>query len=47
MARAVTFRGGKALQARWHIAIERHERQQSEDEYSEQANIEGSVGNDR
>jgi hypothetical protein len=46
MARAVTCRGGNALQARGHVTIERDDRQEREDEHGGQANIEGSVGND-
>jgi hypothetical protein len=46
MAVAVTRWGGNALQARGHIAIEGHDRQEREDKYSGEANIEGSVGND-
>lgn len=46
MAVAVTRWGGKALQARGHIAIDGHDRQQREDNYGGQANVKGSVGND-
>ena len=47
VAVAITSRGGNGLQASRHIAIEGNDREQSKDEYSGQANTEGSVGNDR
>jgi hypothetical protein len=46
MARAIARRGGDALQPRGRIAIDGYDRQQREDKYSGQANVEGAVGND-
>ena len=46
MAVAVTRWGGNALQARGHIAIKGHHRQEREDKYSGQPHIKRSVGND-
>ena len=42
---AVTSRGGNGLQASRHIAIQGNNREQREDDYSGQANTEGSVRN--
>lgn len=46
VAVAVTCRGGNRLQASRHIAIEGNNREEREDDYSGQANTEGSVRND-
>ena len=46
VARAVTCRGGNALQARGHIPIECDDRQERQDQHRGQANTEGAVGND-
>jgi len=45
MAVTVAGWGGNALQARGHIAIEGHHRQEREDKYSGQPHIKRSVGN--
>jgi hypothetical protein len=45
MAMAVTSRRGSGLQPRWHIAIDRYDREERENDYSGQANTEGSVRN--
>lgn len=45
MAMAVASRGGSGLQARRHIAIEGNDREERENDYSGQANTEGSVRN--
>ena len=46
MAVAVACRSGNVLQPRGHIAIEGDHRQESQHEYSGQANIERPVSND-
>ena len=46
MTVAVTCRRRNGLQARGRVAIDGHDRQQREDNYSGQANVKGSVGND-
>ena len=46
MAMAITSRCGNGLQASRHIAVHGNDRQEREDEYSGQANTEGSVRND-
>jgi len=45
VARAVTRRGGNALQARGHVPIERDDRQERQDQHRGQAHVEGAVGN--
>jgi hypothetical protein len=45
MAAAVACRSGNGLQARGHIAIDGDHRQESQHEYSGQANIERPLGN--
>jgi hypothetical protein len=46
MAVTVACRGRNTLQACRHVAIDGDDRQQCEDNYSGQANIEGAMGND-
>jgi len=46
MAVAVARRGGNGLKARGHIAVQRDDWQDTEQQYSGQANTEGTVGND-